>query len=224
MDRRSRRDRGQASQKAEDRSRRCATSAEADAGGSLSADLGTKSGESRSAATAVASASFGTNAHANHESVASPRDERGQALEEQVVERTGPSAVREPSLGFWANRRRRELLELLDRMNPTIEELTAAAAQEAKKRPEALRLMTHPGAGPLTALTSVLIIGTPTRFQCGKQIGTYVGMIPSEDCSGGKQRLGHISRQGSLLLRFCWLRQLKWRHESARSGDVATCI
>src|SRR5215467_3176162 len=114
----------------------------------------------------------------------------------------GRTALEKLPLAFWASRRRQELLELLDRMNPTIEELTAAAAQEAKKRPEALRLMTHPGVGPLTALTYVLIIGTPTRFQCGKQIGTYVGMIPSEDSSGGKQRLGHISRQGSSLLRF----------------------
>jgi transposase len=75
-------------------------------------------------------------------------------------------------LGFWASRRRQELLELLDRMNPTIEELTAAVEQEAKKRPEALRLMTHPGVGPLTALAYVLIIGSPTRFHRGKQIGT----------------------------------------------------
>jgi transposase len=105
-------------------------------------------------------------------------------------------------LGFWASRRRQELLELLDRMNPTIEELTAAVEQEAKKRPEALRLMTHPGVGPLTALAYVLIIGNPTRFHRGKQIGTYVGMIPSEDSSAGKQRLGHISKQGSSLLRF----------------------
>ncbi len=102
----------------------------------------------------------------------------------------------------WASRRRHELLELLDRMNPTIEELTAAAEQEARKRPEVLRLMTHPGVGPLTALAYVLIIGTPSRFDRGKQIGNYVGMIPSEDSSGGKQRLGHIGRQGNSLLRF----------------------
>jgi transposase len=105
-------------------------------------------------------------------------------------------------LGFWASRRRQELLELLDRMNPTIEELTAAVEREAKKRPDVLRLMTHPGVGPLTALAYVLIIGTPARFECGKQIGTYVGLIPSEDSSGGKQRLGHITKQGSSLLRF----------------------
>jgi transposase len=105
-------------------------------------------------------------------------------------------------LAFWAGRRRQELLELLDRMNPKIEELTASAALEAKKRPEALRLMTHPGVGPLTALAFVLIIGTPERFGCAKQICNYVGLIPSEDSSGGRQRLGHITKQGSSLLRF----------------------
>jgi transposase len=87
-------------------------------------------------------------------------------------------------------------------MNPTIEELTAAVEQGARKRPEVMRLMTHPGVGPLTALAYVLIIGTPTRFPGGKQIGNYVGMIPSEESSAGKQRLGHISKQGNSLLRF----------------------
>ena len=55
-------------------------------------------------------------------------------------------------LAFWANLRRQGLLELLDRMNPAIDELTAAVEKEVQKRPEALRLMTHPGVGPLTAL------------------------------------------------------------------------
>jgi transposase len=87
-------------------------------------------------------------------------------------------------------------------MNPTIEELTAAVEQEAKKWPEVLRLMTHPGVGPLTALAFVLIIGTPERFPCGKQIGSYIGLIPSEDSSAGHQRLGHISKQGNTLLRY----------------------
>jgi len=105
-------------------------------------------------------------------------------------------------LAPWVSRRRKELLELLDRMNPTITELSVAVEQEANQRPEVQRLMTHPGVGPLTALAYVLIIGTPLRFACGKQIGSYMGMIPSEDSSGGKQRLGHISKQGSSLLRF----------------------
>ena len=105
-------------------------------------------------------------------------------------------------LAPWASRRRQELLSLLDQLNPIIGELTASAEQEARKRPEVVRLMTHPGVGALTALAFVLILGRPERFRCGKQIGSYVGMIPSEDSSGGRQRLGHISKQGNSLLRF----------------------
>src|SRR5437764_10491526 len=62
-------------------------------------------------------------------------------------------------LAPWASWRRRDLLELLDRLNPTIAELSQAIEQEAEKCPEAQRLMTHPGVGPLTALAFVLIIG-----------------------------------------------------------------
>src|SRR5207247_1279676 len=62
-------------------------------------------------------------------------------------------------LAPWASRRRRDLLELLDRLNPTIAELSQAIEQEGEKCPEAQRLMTHPGVGPLTALAFVLIIG-----------------------------------------------------------------
>jgi transposase len=56
--------------------------------------------------------------------------------------------------------------------------------------------------GFLTALAFALIIGTPERFKCGKQIGRYVGLIPAEDSSAGRQRLGHVSKQGTALLRF----------------------
>ncbi|MGD1082409.1 MAG: IS110 family transposase [Candidatus Sulfotelmatobacter sp.] len=105
-------------------------------------------------------------------------------------------------LAPWASRRRRDLLELLDRLNPSIAELTEAVEQEAKKCPEAQRLMTHPGVGPLTALAFVLVIGTAERFRCGKQIASYLGLVPSEDSSGERRRLGHISKQGNSLLRF----------------------
>jgi transposase len=114
----------------------------------------------------------------------------------------GRAELEKLQLAPWASRRRQELLGLLDRLHPSIRELTAAVEQEASKHSEVLRLMTHPGVGPLTALAYVLIIGTPERFQCGKQLGSYVGMIPSEDSSAAKQRLGHISKQGNSLLRF----------------------
>jgi transposase len=105
-------------------------------------------------------------------------------------------------LAPWASRRRRDLLELLDRLTPTIAELSQAIEQEVEKCPEAQRLMTHPGVGPLTALTFVLIIGEADRFQCGKQVASYLGLVPLEDSSGNRRRLGHITKQGSSMLRF----------------------
>lgn len=126
----------------------------------------------------------------------------GQRRKKKLWSEAGRAQLEKLPLAPWAARRRKDLLELLDRMNPSIEELTAAIEQEARKWPEVLRLMTHPGVGPLTALAFVLIIGTVERFQCGKQIGSYVGLIPCEDSSAGHQRLGHITKQGSSLLRF----------------------
>src|SRR5438094_207528 len=105
-------------------------------------------------------------------------------------------------LAPWATRRRQDLLELLDRLKPIIADLNTAVQEEAERRPEVRRLMTHPGVGPITALAFVLILGTPKRFQCGKQIGSYVGLIPSEASSAGCRRLGHITKQGNTLLRF----------------------
>jgi transposase len=126
----------------------------------------------------------------------------GQRRKKKLWSAPGRAQLEKLALDTWASRRRKDLLELLDRMNPTIEELTRAVEQEGKKWPEVLRLMTHPGVGPLTALAFVLIIGTPKRFRRGKQIGSYVGLIPEEDSSAGHQRLGHITKQGSSLLRF----------------------
>jgi transposase len=105
-------------------------------------------------------------------------------------------------LAPWASRRRHDLLDLLDRLNPTIAELSQAIEQEAEKCPEARRLMTHAGVGPLSAMAFVLIIGNAERFQCGKQIASYLGLVPLEKSSGNRRRLGHITKQGSSMLRF----------------------
>ena len=105
-------------------------------------------------------------------------------------------------LAPWASRRREDLLQLLDEINPTIAKLTLAIELEAEKCPQARLLMTHPGVGALTALAFVLIIGKAERFQCGKQISAYLGLVPIEESSGERRRLGHITKQGNSLLRF----------------------
>src|SRR5271154_3174312 len=106
------------------------------------------------------------------------------------------------ALAPWASRRRHDLLELLDRLNPAIAELTRAIEREVENYPAAQRLKTHPGVGALTALAFVLILGDAERFHCGKQVASYLGLVPLEDSSGKRRRLGHITKQGSSILRF----------------------
>jgi len=126
----------------------------------------------------------------------------GQRWKKRLWNKQGRALLENLPLAPWASRRRQDLSELLDRCNPVIAELTTAIEREANQRPEVVRLMTHPGVGSLTALAFVLIIGDPFRFARGKQIGSYVGLVPCENSSAGRQRLGHISKQGNKLLRF----------------------
>src|SRR5262249_36710002 len=114
----------------------------------------------------------------------------------------GRAQLESLELACWSRRRRQDLLQLLDQLTPKIQELTRELEAEVEKRPVTRRLMTHPGVGPLTALAFELVIGTPERFHCGKQIASYVGLVPSEESSGDRRRLGHISKQGNVLLRY----------------------
>ena len=126
----------------------------------------------------------------------------GYRWKKKLFSERGRGLLEKLSLAPWASRRRKELLELLDQLDPKIAELTAALEQEAKKRPEVLLLRSHPGVGPITGLAYVLIIRMPDRFPNGKTLGSYTGLIPCEDSSARRQRLGHISKQGSSLLRY----------------------
>jgi transposase len=126
----------------------------------------------------------------------------GVRLRKKLWSGSGRAKLESLQLAPWAAERRKDLLELVDRLTPKIEHLTLAVEQKVRERPETHRLMTHPGVGPITALAFVLVIGTPERFRCGKQIGKYVGLIPCEDSSGDRQRLGHITKAGNSLLRF----------------------
>ena len=100
----------------------------------------------------------------------------------------------------WAGQRRADLLQLLAMLEGQIETWNQAVAQAAVY-PEARLLMTQPGVGPVTALAFLLTIGDVHRFRRSKQIASYLGLIPRERSSGGKQRMGAISKQGNRLLR-----------------------
>jgi transposase len=104
----------------------------------------------------------------------------------------------------WYALRRKDLLGLLDEMDKRIEPLDKAVQAAAEQNAEAQLLMTHPGVGPVISLSYVLILGDWRRFPRGKQVGSYLGLIPAEASSGKhQQRMGHITKQGNTLLR--WL-------------------
>lgn len=113
----------------------------------------------------------------------------------------GRHVLEQLPLEGWTARRRSELLALLDPLNQKVGELDQAVGQEAERRPEVRLLMTHPGVGPLVGLAYVLTIGPAERFPRGKQVASYRGLIPREKSSGGRQRLGSISKQGNTFLR-----------------------
>jgi transposase len=113
----------------------------------------------------------------------------------------GQKAFRQLPLSGWAGCRRQDLLQLLVYLEQQIAPLDQAAQQAAEQDPQARLLLTQPGVGPITALAFVLTIGDLTRFARGKQVASYVGLIPREHSSGGRQRLGAISKQGNRFLR-----------------------
>jgi transposase len=95
-------------------------------------------------------------------------------------------------------------MTLYPRLQESIDELDRQVSEQTQQRPDARRLMTHPGVGPITALATEVFLGDPMRFSDGKALASYIGMIPSEHSSGGRQRLGAMSKQGNALLRYLW--------------------
>ena len=74
--------------------------------------------------------------------------------------------------------------------------------KEAENRADAVCLMEQSGVGPVTALAFVWTLGPVERFPRSKHLVSYLGLNPSEYSSGGKQRLGSISKQGNTMLRY----------------------
>jgi transposase len=119
-------------------------------------------------------------------------------------------------------RRRDDSLELLQWLDRRIDELDVHVAAVVSADPNARRLMTHPGVGPLTALATVLVLGPVTRFPNSKHVVSYVGLAPAINASADKYRLGHISKQGSALLRWVLAKPPRWRREPIASSTALT--
>jgi transposase len=127
----------------------------------------------------------------------------GLCRKRKLWSKKGRQELEALALGEWAGQRRQELLELLDRFDAAVEELDRAVEQQAQSHPAAVRLMEQPGVGPITGLALALAVGPVERFRNSRKLVSYLGLNPRESSSGGKQRLGSISKQGNSLVR--WL-------------------
>lgn len=115
--------------------------------------------------------------------------------------KSGQTALGKLALEGWAAARRSDLLVLLEQLNGQIDVLDKAVEQAAYQNRQARLLMTQAGVGPITALAFVVTVGDVGRFKNSKQLASYLGLIPSEHTSGGKQRLGAITKQGNSFMR-----------------------
>lgn len=126
---------------------------------------------------------------------------QGLQKKRQLWSERGQQWLKQLPLPQWTDRRRGDLLVLLEGLEPAIAELSQAVEAQAQQDARVRLLMTHPGVGPITGLAFVLVIGDVTRFPRSRKLASYLGLIPSEDSSGERRRLGGISKQGNTLLR-----------------------
>lgn len=113
----------------------------------------------------------------------------------------GRQVLEELELTGWTAQRRQDDLELLDRLDLKIADLDKAVMKAVADHPTAKLLQTHPGVGPITALAFAVTLGTIDRFAHSKNVVSYLGLNPAEHSSGGRQKLGSISKQGNPMVR-----------------------
>ncbi len=89
----------------------------------------------------------------------------------------------------------------LDQLSTRIEEMDALIARTSKENDACQRLTSIPGVGPVTATALVAAIGNGSAFRKGRDLAAWVGLVPREYSTGGKQRLLGISKQGNSYLR-----------------------
>jgi len=142
----------------------------------------------------------------------------GVCRKQKLWSERGRQELERLALGEWAGRRRHELLELLDRLDGSLEELNQAVEQQAAQHPTAVRLRQHPGVGPITGLALALAVGPIERFRNSRKLVSYLGLNPKESSSGGKQRLGRSANKATRWCGFCW-----WKPRTRPRAKTRNC-
>jgi transposase len=120
----------------------------------------------------------------------------------KLLRKAGLAQLQAIALPPHTTQRRDHSLQLLVGLNAQIRELDDAITTAALAHPDAPRLITHPGVGALTALATIVVLGPVARSPDSKHVVSYGGRAPALNASADKYHLGHITKQGSPLLRF----------------------
>jgi transposase len=132
--------------------------------------------------------------------------------------------VENADLPAFAQRALFSLVEQLKTLNQEITKLDKQMVAWHKTQADSQRLATIPGIGVVTASAILAAIGSGEQFKSGREFAAWVGLVPRQNSSGGKERLGRISKKGNPYLRkllvtgaTCQLRGQ--RPEKAPGGD-----
>ena len=101
----------------------------------------------------------------------------------------------------YANQCVGDLLAHSDRLDVFVAEYDMAIAQPAREGARSKRLMQLPGIGPTTASALLASLGGAHEFNNGRQVAAWIGLTPGQYSSGGKARLGRITKAGDSYLR-----------------------
>lgn len=101
----------------------------------------------------------------------------------------------------YANQCIGDLLAHADGLDLRIDEYDRIIAKAARDDARSKRLMERPGIGPISASALLASIGGGHDFKNGRQVAAWMGLTPGQYSSGGKARLGHITKAGDPYLR-----------------------
>jgi transposase len=93
------------------------------------------------------------------------------------------------------------IVAMIRELDARVAGLEKAIVAHTRADPVARRLITIPGVGPIGASALSAMAGDPTRFQCGRHFSAWLGLVPRQNSTGGKRRLGRISKKGDRYLR-----------------------
>jgi len=143
---------------------------------------------------------------------------QGMQKKQKLWSTEGRAALASLPLEPWTDRRRKDLLNLLAMLDAQLESLNDAVTRVAKEYSGVPLLMSQPGVGAVTALAFVLTLGDVHRFPRGKQVASYLGLVPREHSSGGKQRMVGSANKATASCDF-----FSWKQPTSRCALILNC-